>query len=231
MGFWGWWDPMYFIVLAPALLLMIWAQARVKSAYGRGMHVPALLSGAAAAQHILDSAGVSDVAIEETHGFMSDHYDPRSRTLRLSPEVYRSRSATAVGIAAHEVGHALQHAHGYAPMAIRNAAVPAAAVGPTAGIILMFIAVAMNLAGLFWLGVLVFGGVVFFQLVNLPVEINASNRAKEQLGSLGIVDEEGAIAVRAVLNAAAWTYVAVTLQSILTLLYYIVRLSGQFRRD
>jgi Zn-dependent membrane protease YugP len=224
-------DPLYFLILAPALILMIWAQARIKSAYGRGMRVPAPLSGAAAAQHILDSAGVSDVGIEETHGFMSDHYDPRSRTLRLSPEVYRSRSATAVGIAAHEVGHALQHAHGYAPMAIRNAAVPAAAVGPTAGIILMFIAVAINSVGLFWVGALVFGGVVFFQLVNLPVEINASNRAKEQLGSLGIVDEEGAIAVRAVLNAAAWTYVAATLQSILTLLYYVFRLSGQFRRD
>jgi len=225
-----WFDPRYFLILSPALVLMLWAQFRIKSAYRRGMRVPAPLSGAAAAQHILDSAGVSDVAIEETHGFMSDHYDPRTRTLRLSPEVYRGRSATAVGIAAHEVGHALQHAHGYAPMAIRNAAVPAASIGSSFGFILLAIAVAIGSMGLFWVGAVVFGGVVFFQLVNLPVEINASTRAKAELASLGIVDEEGALAVRSVLNAAAWTYVAATLESILTLLYFILRMSGQ-RRD
>lgn len=224
-------DPWLMIVLAPAFLLMAWAQMRVKSAYRKGMDVPAPLSGAAAAQHILDSAGVMDVAVEETHGFMSDHYDPRSRTLRLSPEVYRSRTATAVGIAAHEVGHAIQHAHGYMPLVVRNAAVPAASVGPMVGFILMIIAVAMQSMGLFTIGALVFGAAAFFQIVNLPVEFDASNRAKQQLASLGIVDEEGALAVRTVLNAAAWTYVAVTLQTILTFLYYVIRLSGGIRRD
>jgi len=224
-------DPYFLLMISPALLLMTVAQVWIKSAYHKGMQVPAPLSGAAAAQHILDSAGAHDVGVEETHGFMGDHYDPRARVLRLSPEVYRSRSATAVGIAAHEAGHALQHAQHYAPLVIRNAAVPAASVGPTLGIILMFIALFIQSLHLFWVGVAVFGAVVFFQLVNLPVEFDASARAKRLLSSLGIVDDTGARAVRSVLNAAALTYVAATLQSILTLLYYVIRIGGGIRRN
>ncbi len=216
----------YLIFISPALLLMMWAQGRIKSAYRRGMRVQAPLSGAAAAQHILQSAGIHDVRIEPTRGFLSDHYDPRRKVIRLSPEVYQSRSATAVGIAAHEAGHAIQDARHYLPLVVRNAAVPAARVGPTLSILLLILGMIMVSPTLIGLGILAFCGIVFFQLVNLPVEFDASNRAKPLLGELGIVDDQGAAAVRSVLNAAAWTYVAATLQSILTLLYYIMRFGG-----
>lgn len=220
-------DPMYFVFLAPAFLLAMWAQMRVHSAYAAAMQMPAPLSGAAAARHVLDSAGLTDVAIEQVPGHLSDHYDPRDRVLRLSPEVYQTRSLAAVGIAAHEAGHALQHAFGYAPLGIRNAAVPVASFGSGFSYILMIIGLIFQpLHMLVWAGIILFGGVVFFQLVNLPVEFNASNRAKEQLVGLGIIDEQGLVEVRRVLDAAAWTYIAATLQSLLTLLYYVLRFSG-----
>lgn len=219
-------DPLYFLILSPALLLMLWAQWRVRSTYAAAMEVDARLSGAAAARHLLDDAGLHDVGIEETEGMLSDHYDPTQRVLRLSHEVYHSRSAAAVGIAAHEAGHALQHATGYAPLTIRNAAVPAAMYGPTLSIILLMIGAVMHSAPLVLFGLLAFGGIVFFQLVNLPVEFDASHRAKRMLTEYGIVDGEGAIAVRSVLNAAGWTYVAGTLQSLMTLLYYVLRFGG-----
>ncbi len=217
-------NPRYLLFVSPALILMLWAQWRVKSAYHRGLQVPAPLSGAAAARYILDNAGCSDVGIESTDGWLSDHYDPSSRVLRLSPEVFASQSATAVGIAAHEAGHALQHADHYAPLIVRSAAVPAAHFGGQAATILL-------LMGLFFrplllLGILFFALVVVFQFINLPVEFDASHRAKRLLGQLNIVDAEGAVAVRDVLNAAGWTYVAATLQALLTLVYYIVRFSG-----
>jgi len=223
------WDPQYFIFLAPAMILMLWAQFRVKSTFHKAMQVPAGLTGAAAAQHILDHAGVTDVGIEETHGFLSDHYDPTHKVLRLSSDVYRGRTAAAVGIAAHEVGHALQHAQHYAPLIVRNAAVPAARFGPGLSFVLLMLGFFMQSHMLIQLGIIAFAGLVFFQVVNLPVEFNASTRAKRVLTELGMVDDQGAAAVRSVLNAAAWTYVAATLQSILTLLYYIMRFSGSRR--
>lgn len=210
----------YFFYLAPALLLMLWAQWKVKSAYASGMQIPARLSGAAAARHLLDSAGLHQVGIEETHGMLSDHYDPRDKVLRLSREVYHNRTATSVGIAAHEAGHALQDAANYAPLVFRNAAVPAAQYGPTAFLILVIVGALFNSLGLILLGLLCFAGLVVFQLINLPVEFDASNRAKALLTDYQIVDQQGAVAVRKVLNAAGWTYVAATLQSVLTLLYY-----------
>lgn len=219
-------DPLYLAFVAPALLVMLWAQWRVKAAFHEGMQIPAELSGAAAARYILDNAGCHDVGVEATHGWLSDHYDPSSRVLRLSPEVYEGRTATAVGIAAHEAGHALQHAAHYAPLVIRNAAVPAAQVGPTLSIILFIAGALMHSQPMLWLGILSFAAIVVFQVINLPVEFDASNRAKRLLSEHRIVDGEGALAVRAVLNAAGWTYVAATLQSILTLLYYIVRFGG-----
>ena len=222
-------DPLYFVFLAPALLLMVVAQIWVKSAFAKGMRIDASLSGAAAARHILDEAGCHDVSIEETHGMLSDHYDPRHRVLRLSHDVYHNRSAAAVGIAAHEAGHALQHAQHYAPLVVRNAAVPAAQVGPTASIILIIIGALFSMQPLIWLGILAFCGIVFFQIVNLPVEFNASSRAKQILTEYQIVDQQGAAAVNNVLNAAALTYVAATLQAILTLLYYIIRFTGGSR--
>ena len=234
----GFFDPVYLLFLAPALLLMFWAQMRVKSTYHQAMQIDARLSGAAAARYLLDQAGLHDVAIEETHGVLSDHYDPRHRVLRLSRDVYHSRSAAAVGIAAHEAGHALQHAHNYLPLVVRNAAVPAAVFGPWASIILLFIGALLASGGavglgqlLVLLGLILFGGVLFFQVVNLPVEFDASNRAKRLLTEYQIVDGQGAAAVRSVLNAAGWTYVAATLQTLMTLLYYILRFGGVLRSD
>jgi Zn-dependent membrane protease YugP len=224
-----WWDPMYLVYIAPALLLALIAQIWVHSAYGQAQQQPAPLSGAAAARHILDSAGLTDVDIEEVPGQLSDHYDPRDRVLRLSHDVYSRRTLAAVGIAAHEAGHAIQHAQAYAPLAIRNAAVPVAGFGSNASIILLIIGAVMGIGPLILLGIGLFSVFVGFQLVNLPVEFNASSRAKAQLVSLGIVDDEQLVYVKRVLAAAALTYVAATLQAILTLLYYIMRFSGSSR--
>jgi Zn-dependent membrane protease YugP len=219
-------DPMYFVWIAPALLLAAWAQWRVKSAFEAASHEPAALSGAAAARHILESAGVTDVTVERVPGHLTDHYDPRAKVLRLSQGVYDSRSLAAVGIAAHEAGHALQDAKQYALMGIRNAAVGVANFGSGLGLLVFMVGLGMALQSVAWLGLFMFGGTVFFQLVNLPVEIDASNRAKAELVELGIVPAADMPAVNSVLNAAAWTYVAGTLQSALTLLYYASFLTG-----
>jgi Zn-dependent membrane protease YugP len=218
-----WFDPIYLLYLAPAFFLMLWAQMRVKATYAQAQGQPATLSGAAAARHILDSAGLHSVRIEQVPGKLSDHYDPRDKVLRLSPEVYQGRTLAAVGIAAHESGHALQDAHAYAPLHIRNLAVPAAGFGSSFGLGMMFFGAIFHFGPLLLIGVALFACVVFFQLVNLPVEFNASSRAKAQLVSLGIVPAEEMIYVNKVLNAAAWTYVAATLQSIMILLYYLSR--------
>jgi uncharacterized protein len=219
-------DPLYFLMIAPAVVLALWAQYRVRSTYARAMQVDAHLTGASAARYLLDQDGLHDVEIEETEGTLSDHYDPSKRVLRLSHDVYHSRSAAAVGIAAHEAGHALQHAHGYAPLAIRNLAVPAAQFGSGASLLILMIGVFMQSFGLVLAGVIGYAGLVFFQLVNLPVEFDASNRAKRLLTEYQIVTGEGAAEVRSVLNAAAWTYVAATLQSVLTLAYFALRFLG-----
>jgi uncharacterized protein len=230
-------DPLYLLAVAPAILLMLYAQYKVKSAYAAGMQIPARLSGAAAARYILDQAGCQNVSIEEVPGTLSDHYDPRDRVLRLSSDIYHGRSATSVGIAAHESGHALQHATNYAPLLIRNAAVPAATFGGTAFSLLLFggvILAAMGMAigvHIMLLGVVLYGAVLVFQVVNLPVEFDASARAKRILREYQIVDGEGAIAVDHVLNAAALTYVAATLQTLLVILYYLFRILGGFRRN
>lgn len=226
-----WFDPWLMLATAPAVLLMLYAQLRIKSTYASGMQIDAHLTGAAAARHILDRAGLHDVGIEETYGHLSDHYDPSHRVLRLSSEVYHTRSATAVGIAAHEAGHAIQHGTGYLPLIVRNAAVPAAQFGPMAFMILMMLGMVMSSPKLILVGIACYGGLVFFQLVNLPVEFDASNRAKALLTEYGIVNGEGAVAVRRVLNAAGWTYVAATLESVLTLLYYLWRFFGNQRSD
>ena len=221
-------DPKYFVFLGPAMLLMMWAQGKVHSAFRRGMQVPARLSGAAAARYILDESGCTGVGIEQTHGTLSDHYDPRANVLRLSPDVFQGQTAASVGIAAHEAGHALQNATNYAPLVIRNAAVPAAKFGGATAIVLL-IAGAFFSTTLVLLGLVAFGCVLFFQLVNLPVEFDASNRAKRLLTQMNIVDQNGAVAVNRVLNAAAWTYVAATLQTALQIAYYAFTLLGGHR--
>lgn len=217
----------YFLYLAPAILLALWAQMRVKSAYAAAQQQPAPLSGAAAARHVLDSAGLNGVEIEQIPGQLTDHYDPRDKVLRLSQQVYQSRSLAAVGIAAHEAGHAIQDARHYAPLVIRNAAVPVASFGSGFSMILFFAGMVAHLPFLLYAGIALFAAVVFFQVVNLPVEFDASNRAKAQLVSLGIANNDQMLYVNRVLNAAAWTYVAGTLQSVLTLLYLITRANGQ----
>ena len=225
----------YLLWMAPALLLAMWAQWKVRGTYAAAAEVPARLSGAAAARHILDSAGLQNVAVEPIAGQLTDHYDPSAKVLRLSEGVYGSRSAAAVGIAAHEAGHALQDAHRYAPLVIRNLAVPAANFGSGIGMLLLMVGIGMMYQGiaagtpLIWLGIAGFGCVAAFQLINLPVEFDASNRAKQLLVSHGIVGNQEMVYVNSVLNAAAWTYVAATLQSVLTVLYYVMQFTGNSR--
>ena len=222
-------DPMYFLFIAPAFLLGLWAQMRIKSTYAVAQKRAAPLSGAAAARHILNSAGLDSVDIQQGHGHLSDHYDPRRKVLRLSPEVYNSRSLAAVGIAAHEAGHAIQDARDYAPLVVRNAVVPVAGFGSNAGMIMVILGAVMQLGPLVYAGIALFSCVVFFQVVNLPVEFNASSRAKAELVDLRIVNQQELGYVSKVLNAAALTYVAATLQAILTLLYLLMRFTGGSR--
>ncbi len=225
-------DPMYFLFIAPAVLLGMWAQFRIHATYAEAQKLAAPLSGAAAARHILDSAGLTGVQIEEVPGELTDHYDPREKVLRLSQPVYEGRTLAAVGIAAHESGHAIQDAQQYLPLIVRNAAVPMAGFGSNGGIMLIILGALLNMnMVLIWLGIGLFATVVFFQLVNLPVEFDASARAKAQLVGLGIINHEELTYVNKVLNAAALTYVAATLQAVLTLLYYIMRFTGGDRRD
>src|SRR5262245_8345911 len=224
-------DVWYFVFLGPAILLGIYAQWKVTSAYRHASHIPARsgVSGAEAAAAILHAAGIRGVGIEDVPGQLTDHYDPSAKVLRLSPDVYEGRSLASVGIAAHEVGHAIQDARRYTPLVVRNAIVPLANVGSSLGCILLPIGFVLKLTGLIWVGIAVFSMTVFFQLVNLPVEFDASRRAKIELVNAGIIDSDELPDVRRVLSAAALTYVAATLTAILTLLYFLFR-AGAFGR-
>lgn len=224
-------DLYYLLAVSPAILLALIAQMLVSSAYNKGQQIPARTTGYDAARRILDSAGLHDVDIEQVAGHMSDHYDPSARILRLSGEVYHNRTLTAVGIAAHEAGHALQHARNYLPLGIRNMAVPIANFGSGFGMIVLMVGIALHLKAIAIVGLALFGAVAVFQIVNLPVEFDASSRAKTELVGLGIVGSQDMGPVNRVLNAAALTYVAATLQSILAVLYYAYRLFGQRERD
>jgi Zn-dependent membrane protease YugP len=217
------------LFIAPAFILAMIAQWWVHSAYAKGQNVPSSMSGFMAARRILDAAGLQKVAIEAIPGQLSDHYDPRGKVLRLSSDNYHGRNLAAVGIAAHEAGHAVQDAVGYLPLVVRNLAVPAANFGSGASMFLLIGGMLFNMTGLILLGIIAFSCVVVFQVVNLPVEFNASSRAKTLLISEGIVNQYEMGPVNNVLSAAALTYVAATLQSILTLLYYIMQFNS--RRD
>ncbi len=222
------------ILSIPGLLLSLWAQARVKSAYHRWSRVgtAAGLTGAESAARMLEAAGIRDVTIEEVGGVLSDHYDPRTRTLRLSPDVFRGRSVSAVGIAAHEAGHALQHATNYTPMYLRQAIVPICSIGSNLGVWAVMIGLMINMTGLAWLGVAAFATMVVFQLVTLPVEVNASNRAKAAILEYGLARPgEEAEGIRQILNAAAWTYFAAMVSSVMQLLYYVILVRGRSRDD
>ncbi len=215
-------DPMYFVYVGPAILLAMLAQAMVSSAYARGNKYTARsgLTGAETAQRILDVYGVRGVGIEPVKTFLGDHYDPKHKMLRLSPDVYHGRSLAALGIAAHEVGHAIQDATSYGPLVLRNGLVPMASVGSNLSIFLVIIGVVLQFTQLAIIGLALFGVVVVFQLINLPVEFNASSRARGILVEQGIVTPQEDVVVGKVLNAAAMTYVAATITAIMTLLYY-----------
>jgi uncharacterized protein len=227
-------SPLYLILSLPALLLGLWAQWRVKSAYGKYSRVRAAsgMTGAQAARTILDANGLQNVMVERVGGTLSDHYDPRSKTLRLSEGVYGTPSLAAVGIAAHEAGHALQDKVNYGPLALRSAMVPTVQIGSWLGPIIFL--VGLFLAGMFgttlaWLGVAIFGATALFSIVTLPVEFDASKRAKQLLVSTGVLAPQEMQGVNNVLDAAALTYVAAALQAIMTLMYYGSILLG--RRD
>ena len=220
-------DPLYIVMILPAFLLAIYAQIRVKRAFAKYSRVgtTSRLTGAAAARRILDYNGLHDVAVEVAGGWLSDHYDPKARVLRLSPDVYNTPSVAAAGIAAHEAGHALQHAGGYALLSFRNLVVPTASIGSWLAFPLILGGFILSLKGLALAGLALFAAVVVFQLVTLPVEINASRRAKQVIADLGIIQSpEEARGVAAVLNAAALTYVAATVSALVQLLYFALRL-------
>jgi len=222
---WGWFDPLYLLFMLPGMALALWAQWRVKRAYAEASRVAARsgYTGAETAHVLMQRAGISNVVIEPVQGFMSDHYAPKEKVLRLSPDVFQGRSLAALGIAAHESGHALQDAHHYAPLRIRNLLVPVAGFGSNAAWIILVIGFVLHAMSLILVGIIAFSATVVFQLVNLPVEFDASRRARQVLLSNGLVTQDEDYYVKKVLNAAAMTYVAATLTSVLTLLYFLFR--------
>lgn len=218
-------DPLYFLFLAPTMLLAGWAQLRVKSTFGQYSRVPtrAGMTGADVAKSILDHEGIRDVRVEPSRGFLSDHYDSRDKVLRLSPQVYQGQSVAAAGVAAHEVGHALQHAHRYAPLMMRQAIAPTAAIGSKLSWILILGGFLLQSANLLYVGIAAFSLAVVFTLVTLPVEFDARARAKRVLGTMGLVTATEGGGVAKVLNAAALTYVAAAVAAIAQLLYFVLR--------
>lgn len=226
-------DPLYFAYLLPALALVVVAQVWVKSSFGRYAKVYNRrgLTGRDAARLVLDQAGLHHVQIEMVSGRLTDHYDPRAQVIRLSPDVYNQPSIAAVGVAAHEAGHAVQHATGYAGIKVRNAILPISSYGPSIGVLVLFLGAMLNFRSLIWIGLLLFSFAFLFQLVTLPVEFNASRRALAVIKESGMLTEEERAGARKVLTAAAMTYVAAMLQTLMTLLYYIARFAGGSRRD
>ncbi len=226
-------DPLYFLIVGPAMLLALWAQFKVKGTFAQASQVPVRtgINGAEATRRLLRLNGINNVGIEMVPGTLSDHYDPRAKMLRLSEDVYHGRSLAAVGIAAHEVGHAIQDQQRYGPLVIRNGLVPLASVGGNLSMILIMVGMVLAGAGtvlgkgLLFAGIGLFSLTVLFQLINLPVEFDASNRAKAQLIEAGIVTPDEMLPIRSVLSAAAMTYVAATITAVLTLIYFVLRAS------
>jgi len=229
-------DSRYMMFMLPAFILMMLVQWYVSSAYKRWSQVPARsrITGAEAAQRLIQAGGLYGVQIEGIQGNLTDHYDPRSKVLRLSRGVYGSSSVAALAIAAHELGHAMQDKEGYAMLRIRSAIVPAVNIGSYLGWILIIIGILLQMTQIAWLGVIVFSGGALFALVTLPVELNASARARQLLTQTGIiVGEDEMNGVNNVLNAAALTYVAALITAVLQLLYWVTVVLGMGgrRRD
>jgi Zn-dependent membrane protease YugP len=226
-------DPLYLVVMGIAMVLGLGAQAWVSAAVRAQSKVGLRsgMSGADVAALLLKRSGLPGVRLEEAHGFLGDHYDPTTRTLRLSPDNFWGRSVAAAGIAAHEAGHALQHAQGYWPMKLRQKLVPVANIGTQLGILLVMFGFMLGFLGLAKIGVFVFAGFVLFTIVTLPVEIDASRRARLELAATGAFAQAELDGVSRVLRAAAATYVAATLSAILQLLYFALRVFGGHRRE
>ena len=218
-------DPMYFVFIIPGLILSMWASFRVKSAFNKYSKVRSMrgMTGAEAAEEMLRRAGISGVRILRSHGMLSDHYNPLNRTLNLSEPVYDSNSIAAVGVATHEAGHALQHARNYAPLWVRSALVPTAKIGSSIGYLVMLGGLFLSSTNMVLIGAVLFSAVLLFQIVTLPVEFNASNRAKALVVEYGIVSAQEREGIDRVLNAAAMTYVAAAVSTLLTLLYFLMR--------
>lgn len=218
-------DPLYLMLAAPGILLGLYASWKTKSTFKHYAQYAASsrMTGAQAARRLLDREGLHDVGIEAVQGFLSDHYDPRSRTLRLSPDVFNSPSLSAIGVACHEAGHAIQHATHYAPLKFRSAMVPITQFSTNAVYFVFIGGLIMNLPPLMNAAILLFSVVVLFTLVTLPVEWDASARAKRLMVSAGIVSEQEQEDAGRVLNAAFLTYVSALISSLLTLLYFILR--------
>lgn len=218
-------DPVYFLFIIPPLLLSLWASFRTKSAFNKYSKVRTArgMTGAQAAQALLDSAGIRDVRVVPTHGYLSDHYNPTNKTLALSEAVYSSPSIAAVGVACHEAGHAIQHATAYKPLWLRSALVPTAGIGSSVGYMVMLFGLILQSTNMVGIGAVLFSAVLAFQVITLPVEFDASNRAKRLAVENGIVLPQEREGMDRVLNAAAMTYVAAAVSTLMTLLYFLLR--------
>lgn len=218
-------DPIYLLFLAPAMALSLWASFRTKSAFSKysKVRVASGMTGAQAAQRLLDGAGISDVKVVAHRGMLTDHYNPVTKTLALSEQVYGLPSIAAVGVACHEAGHAIQHAVKYGPLWLRSTLVPTANIGSTIGYLVMMFGLILGSMKMFIVGVALFSMVLLFQLVTLPVEFDASARAKKLAVASGIVTGQEREGMDRVLNAAALTYVAAAISTLLTLLYFLMR--------
>lgn len=218
-------DPMYFLIIAPGLALSMWASFRVKSSFNKYSKVRSArgMTGAEAAQEMLDRAGITDVRVVPTRGMLSDHYNPVNKTLALSESVYASNSIAAIGVATHEAGHAIQHARNYAPLWVRSMLVPTANIGSSVGYLVMLGGLFLSSTNMILAGAVLFSAVLLFQIVTLPVEFDASRRAKVLVVQHGIISSREREGVDRVLNAAAMTYVAAAVSTLLTLLYFLMR--------
>ncbi len=224
---------LYLIYFAAIVLIPLWAQMKVRNTFARYSRVPSSTyqRGAEVAREILNANGLYDVSVEEGRGFLSDHYDPRNKTVRLSPENYHGHSIAAAAVAAHECGHAIQDAENYTFLRFRHALVPVANLGSNASWILIMAGILLHLSGMLLLGIIFMAAAVIFQLITLPVEFNASSRALDQVVSLRLVGTGEEREARKVLNAAALTYVAAAAVAVLELLRLVLIFTGMNRSD
>jgi Zn-dependent membrane protease YugP len=220
---------LFIICFIVPMVLGFWAQHRVKSTFAQNLEVPVAngMTGAQVARQILDANGLGDVPVEQAPGSLTDHYDPRSRSVHLSEPVFNGRSVASSAVGAHEVGHAIQHANAYAFFKFRSAMFPAVQFASNIWVLFLLGGLFLGIVGFIWIAIALYAVAVLFQFVTLPVEFDASRRAKKQLSDLGLVAANEAGGVNATLKAAAWTYVAAALAAVAVLLYYLSLLSNR----